>query len=481
LRRFRRLLLNLCNLRNLRLRAGGRISDWLFNLPVDFGIMTFSMIGTHPVRWFAWLLILAAASPAQQFAPAGAAPAQTNGLEAEIRTLRERPAVKAALQHLSEQYERVIGDLVAITQVPAPSFKEQARAKFFAERLREAGLKDTHIDEEGNVVAERPGNEGEPTVMLAAHLDTVFPEGTDVRVRKKGTIYSAPGVGDDSRGLAVVLAVARAMEAVQLKTKGTVVFVGDVGEEGLSNLRGTRYLFEKSPLRKRVDMFISLEGVGDTAITNGGVASKRYRVTFRGPGGHSFGAFGLVNPAFAMASAVTRLSRIPVSRGPKTTFNVGLYAGGTSVNSIPTSCWMEVDLRSESPAELAKLEEQFLAAMKEGAEDENRARSTEHGAITAESRLVGDRKGGLTPASSLLVRAAVAATRVVGRVPMLNYSSTDANVPMALGIPGIAMGAGGRGDRAHSPDEWVDVDKASSMPGMERALLVTLFLAGVVE
>ena len=443
--------------------------------------MTVSMVRTHPVRWLGWLLILAAVCPAQQFAPAGAALPQANGLEVEIRTLRERPAVKAALQHLSDQYDRVITDLVAITQIPAPSFKEQARAKFFAERLREAGLKDTHIDEEGNVVAERPGNNGEPTVMLAAHLDTVFSEGTDVRVKKKGTIYSAPGIGDDSRGLAVVLAVARAMEAVQLKTKGTVVFVGDVGEEGLSNLRGMRYLFEKSPLRKRVDLFISLEGGGDTAITNGGVASKRYRVTFRGPGGHSFGAFGLVNPAFAMASAVTRLSRIQVSHNPKTTFNVGIFGGGTSVNSIPASCWMEVDLRSESFAELGRVEEQFLAAMKEGADDENRARGTEHGAITVESRLVGDRKGGLTPASSPLVRAAVAATRVVGRVPMLNYSSTDANVPIALGIPGIAMGAGGRGDRAHSLDEWVDVDKASSLPGLERALLVTLYLAGVVE
>jgi len=214
-------------------------------------------------------------------------------------------------------------------------------------------------------------------------------------------------------------------------------------------------------------------------ITNGGVASRRYRVTFRGPGGHSFGAFGLVSPAFAMAGAVARLSRFQVPKNPKTTFNVGVYGGGTSVNSIPVATWMEVDMRSESPAELARLEEQFLAAVKEAVEEENRVRSREHGPIVADPKLVGDRKGGQTPATSPIVQTAVAVTRVLGRAPSLHYGSTDSNIPISLGIPAITIGSGGRAGRPHSLDEWVDVDKASTLPGMERALLIALALVGV--
>ena len=203
----------------------------------------------------------------------------------DIRVLMKRPAVEAALKHLSDHYDQMVEDLVALTEIPAPPFKEEARARNFAERLRGLGLKDVHIDKEGNVVGERPGAGAGPTLLLAAHLDTVFPAGTKTRVRKHGSSYAAPGIGDNTHGLAVMLALIRALEAVAVRTGGDIIFVGDVGEEGLGDLRGVRYLFEKSPLRQRVDLFVSMDGLGDSAITNGGVASRRYRVTYRGPGG----------------------------------------------------------------------------------------------------------------------------------------------------------------------------------------------------
>lgn len=397
----------------------------------------------------------------------------------DIRGLLERPAVKSAFEALDHDYDQMVRDLVALTEIPAPPFKEAARARALEARFKELGLKNVNIDPEGNVIGERPGAGGGPTLLLAAHLDTVFPEGTPVQVKKQGTRYSAPGIGDDAHGLAVLLAIIRALDAAKVRTRGDIIFVGDVGEEGLGNLRGARYLFEKSPLRPRINYFISLDGTDDAVVTNGGVASKRYRVTFRGPGGHSFGAFGLVNPAFAMANAVTKLSHLKVRRSPKTTFNVGVYGGGTSVNSIPHTVWMEVDMRSESPAELAKLEGKFLALVKLAVAQENRARSTQNGAVAAETQLVGDRKGGQTPADSPLVRAALELTTAMGRRPELRFGSTDSNIPISLGIPAVTIGSGGGGGRSHAPDEWVNVDKPSTLPGMQRALALALAMVGV--
>lgn len=265
----------------------------------------------------------------------------------DIRALAERPVVKASFKNLDAQYEQLLRDVAAITEIPAPSYREQARAKWVLERFqREPGLKNSHIDDEGNVVAEWPGLNNGPTLVVAAHLDTVFPADTDLHIKKDGTVWSAPGIGDDSYAVGALLSLIQALEAAHVRTRANIIFVANVGEEGLGNLRGTRYLFERSPLRKRIDMFISIDGVDDSAIINGAVASKRFRVTFRGPGGHSYGAFGLVNPAYAMAATMSRMTHMRVPRHPKTTFNVGMYGGGTSVNSIPSSAWMEVDLRS---------------------------------------------------------------------------------------------------------------------------------------
>jgi acetylornithine deacetylase/succinyl-diaminopimelate desuccinylase-like protein len=393
--------------------------------------------------------------------------------------LLQRPDVKAAFQYLDRDFDRFVSELVTLTEIPAPSFKETARAAAMSAKFSLLGLKDVHIDQEGNVLGMRSGTGGGPLLALAAHLDTVFPEGTDVHVRKEGTKYSAPGIGDDTHGLASLLAIIRALDSAHIVTRSDILFVADVGEEGLGNSRGIHYLLEKGEYREKVKNFISIDGSDDNSITNGGVASKRYRVTFKGPGGHSYGAFGLVSPAFAMGDAMTRLSHSEVPHSPKTTFNVGVVGGGTSVNSIPGSVWMEVDMRSESPAELDNLEKKFLADVAAAVETENKTRSTRNGAIAAETQLVGDRKGGKTPEDTPLVRAAMEVTRGLGGTPDLRYSSTDSNVPIGMGIPAITIGAGRAGQRAHSPDEFAIMEKSATVPGQQRALAIVLAVAGV--
>ncbi len=391
--------------------------------------------------------------------------------------------VKAAFQHLDANFDHFVNELVALTEIPAPSFKETARARAMEVKFREAGLKNVHIDAEGNVLGERPGagpNAGNaPMLALAAHLDTVFPEGTDVHVRKEGTKYSAPGIGDDTHGLASMLGIIRALDAAHVSTRGEILFVADVGEEGLGNSRGIHFLLEKGEYREKIKNFISIDGGDDNSITNGGVASKRYRVTFKGPGGHSYGAFGLVNPAFAMGDAMARFSHSDVPRSPKTTFNVGVVGGGTSVNSIPGSVWMEVDMRSESPEELAKIEKKFLLDIADAVAAENKARSTRNGSITLDAQLVGDRRGGQTAESTALVRAAMEVTRALGGKPELRYSSTDSNVPIGLGIPAITIGAGRAGQRAHSPDEFAVMEKSANVPGQQRALAIVVAAVGI--
>jgi tripeptide aminopeptidase len=335
------------------------------------------------------------------------------------------------------------------------------------------------VDAEGNVLGLRRGRGG-PLVAVAAHLDTVFPAGTDVHVRRDGSRLFAPGIGDDGVGLASLLAMARALDAAHVETENDLLFVADVGEEAMGNLRGVRYLFTKGSYRGRIAQFVSIDGVGDGSfITNGAVGSSRYRVTFDGPGGHSYGAFGLVNPANALAAAIQALTRVPVPSSPRTTFNVGLIGGGTSVNSIPSSVWMEVDLRSESPAALAQLDAAFRSIVGEAADDENHARSVVRGEVAATIEKLGERPSGQTPTSSRLALTAAAAVRRMGLTPEFGWSSTDANLPMSLGIPAITIDAGIAGGRPHSPDEWVDLDRDQALGGLQRTLLLVLSLANL--
>jgi acetylornithine deacetylase/succinyl-diaminopimelate desuccinylase-like protein len=296
------------------------------------------------------------------------------------------PAYKKAVSVLDSQHDRIVNDIVTLTEIPAPPFKEKARGQAYLEMLRAAGLTDVEMDPEGNVMGLRRGTgpAGGPLVVIQAHLDTVFPEGTPVKVRREGTKLFAPGVGDDTRSLAVLLGYVRAMDAAGVKTKRDILFVGNVGEEGPGDLRGTRYQFNKGKYKDRIKAFFSMDGTDGSRIVNGGVGSKRYRITFKGPGGHSYGAFGLVNPMAAMSQAVVDLYKVEVPKDPKTTYSASVTGGGTSVNSIPNEVFMEFDMRSASAAELGKLEQRFKGIIAAAVEGENRARSTREGPITAD-------------------------------------------------------------------------------------------------
>lgn len=397
---------------------------------------------------------------------------------AASRTL-EHPGYLTAAQTIDRGYERFVREVVELTAIPAPPFQEAARADAFIRLARASGLTSIEKDDEGNVLALRGGGNG-PLLVVAAHLDTVFPDGTDVTVRRNGTRLSAPGIGDNAQGVAALLALARAMDAASIRTSGDILFVANVGEEGNGALRGVRHLFTRGRYRDRIGAFISIDGMGSGHyITTGGVGSRRYRVTFNGPGGHSYSAFGLVNPATAMAGAMQQLATIKVPTSPKTTFNVGMMGGGTSVNTIPSSVWMEVDLRSESPDALTTLDEAFKAAVTNAVAEENRARSTAEGPITVNLELTGERPSGQTPVATALVQATTAAVRATGLQPTYGWSSTDANLPMSLGIPAITIDTGIQGDRAHAPDEWIDVDRRRVVSGLQRVLLIVLSVAGL--
>ena len=418
------------------------------------------------MRSILWLLVALVSLPQA---------ATQNSSDAAIKRVVSDPAFAAAMAAIDRDHERLIADIIAVTEIAAPPFKEEKRGDAMLERFRALGLTDVERDPEGNVMGVRRGTRGSGRLLaVCAHLDTVFAEGTDVRVKRQGTRLSAPGIGDNSRSLAVMVAMIRAMNEAKVQTASDILFVADVGEEGVGDLRGVKYLLQKGRYKDRVGQFISVDGSGNgDDIVNGGVGSRRYRVTFNGPGGHSYSAFGLASPAFAMADAIKRLGAIRVPATPKTTFNVGVVGGGTSVNSIPNAMWMDVDMRSESPIELEKIETAFLAIVKDSAAAENRVRSTAEGSVAADVKLIGARPSGQTKAETPIVQIAMASARAAGLTPSLNYSSTDANLPISLGIPAIRLNSGGSSDHPHALDEWIDVEKTASMRGI-RALLATI-------
>jgi acetylornithine deacetylase/succinyl-diaminopimelate desuccinylase-like protein len=400
--------------------------------------------------------------------------------EARVREIVASPSFKEATAFIESDQERFVRELIALTEIPAPPFKEAARARAFMTLLQQHGLADVEMDGEGNVMGLRRGaGGGTPGLLVvSAHLDTVFPEGTDVKVRREGTRLAAPGVGDDTRGLALLLAIVRAMDAGKFRTEYDILFLGNVGEEGEGDLRGIKFLLHKGKYKDRIRQMLIIDGNDSNVITNGGVGSKRYRVTFKGPGGHSYGAFGLVNPAYAMAGAIARFSRIAVPASPKTTYSIGAVRGGTSVNAIPFEVSMDVDMRSESCAELKKVDERFLAIVRDAVAEENGARSTTQGPIQADPKVIGERPCGETPRTAPIVQAAAAAIGAFGLSPRYSFSSTDANIPMSLGIPAITIGRGGPGERSHSLDEWTDVEPRANIVNVQRALALVLAVAG---
>jgi len=421
------------------------------------------------VRLLVAAVCLLGVAPAAQITPADAA----------VARVRSSAGFARAMAVLDRDHDRMIEEIITLTEIPAPPFNEAARGQAYLAMLRAAGLTDVEQDEVGNVMGMRKGTGSGPLIAMAAHLDTVFPSGTDVTVTREGNRLAAPGVGDDTRALAVLLAMIRAMNEAGISTASDILFVGDVGEEGQGDLRGVKYLFNKGKYAGRIGTFISMDGAGSGEdITHGGVGSRRYRVTFKGPGGHSYGAFGLVSPAFAMAGAMQKFGRISVPRTPKTTYSVGVVGGGTSVNSIPFETWMELDMRSESRQELQKLDETLISLVNEAVVEENAARSTAQGPVTADLTLIGDRPSGETPIDAPIVQIAGASIRAAGGRPAFGWSSTDSNLPISLGIPAITVDSGGSGGRAHALDEWISVDKVPSLRGIEMALVTLLALAG---
>lgn len=395
----------------------------------------------------------------------------------EVRQLAASACVRQAFLIAEELDGWALERLIELTETPAPTFMEEARGRRFAELLGECGADPVWTDEVGNAIGLRRGRRGERTIALGAHLDTVFPEGTDVTVRRQGDTLFAPGIGDDTRGLVVVLAVLRALAEAGIETDDDIAFVGVVGEEGLGNLRGMKHIYRDPDAAP--DAWIEVDGGGLAGLVTMGLGSVRYRVTFRGPGGHSWGAFGLANPAHALGRAVRHFqegAETLTRRGPRTSYSVGRIGGGTSVNSIPTESWMEVDMRSIGAEGLARIEGVFLDAMDRALDEENALRR-EGPPLTVEKLRIGDRPPGEGDPGAPLVQRALAATAFFGVRGELRRSSTDANVPIALGIPAVTIGRGGIGGDAHSPGEyWVNVDGHLAI---QRALLLVVAEAGL--
>jgi tripeptide aminopeptidase len=412
-------------------------------------------------------------------AAAAAVPLQKK-YETSINALAKRPEVKKAYQAILDLEPETRRDHILLTEIPAPPFKEQERAKQYAAMLRQAGADSVWIDAVGNVLAKRKGRSGKRTVVLEGHLDTVFPEGTDVKVKQKGDTLFAPGIGDDTRGLALVLTVLKAMEKTNIQTEADVLFIGTVGEEGLGDLRGVKHLFR--PGAPKIDAYIAVDGTNANRVTHRGLGSHRYRITFKGPGGHSSGAFGIGNPHNALGRAIhyfaVEADKLVRSPGVRTTYNVGLVGGGTSVNSIPFESWMEVDMRSESPERLNSIDKLLQAAVQKALQEENQMKQRGP-ALTVEVKSVGDRPSGSLDANLPLVQQTMAVIKSRQGQPQLGVGSTNSNTPIALGVPAVTIGAGGSSGDAHALSEWWKNDKGHE--AIQQALLLVLAQAGLAK
>ena len=371
--------------------------------------------------------------------------------------------------------ERVLRDQVALSSIAAPTGAESARGEQVVSRFRALGLRDVHVDDVGNVLGVRTGSEDDAPVVVCAHLDTVFPAGEDVRVRRDGNRLLGPGIVDNARGLAGMLALAHAIDGTSLRTRRPILFVATVGEEGVGDLRGAKHLF--ATLERTPACCIALDGAGDDRVVHRALGVRRFRVIYRGAGGHSWAAYGVPNPVHAAGAAAARLAALPLPRHPRTTLSVCRIGGGISVNSIPEDAWLEVDLRSSSAEVLAGCVADIRAAVHTAAREENSRRAPGTEPLSSEVAMIGDRPCGATSEHHPLVRLASAATRAIGRVPELVTASTDANVPISLDIPAIAIGAGGRGGGVHTPAEWYD-DTDGAL-GIARALAIVVGAAGI--
>ncbi|HKT09415.1 MAG TPA: M20/M25/M40 family metallo-hydrolase [Gemmatimonadaceae bacterium] len=369
----------------------------------------------------------------------------------------------------------IVASQIAVSEIEAPTGNERRRGAWVAERFRALGLNDVRIDGADNVIGRRDGVADVAPVVICAHLDTVFPIGTPVNVRRSGPRLVGPGIGDNGRGLAAMLALADVIDGTRVRTHAPVDFVATVGEEGTGDLRGAKHLFDHSSGDARAA--IALDGAGDERIVHRALGSRRFRITFRGPGGHSWTAFGVPNAVHAAALAAAKLARLPRPASPRTTLSVGRIGGGIAVNAIPEEGWLEVDLRSTSVPVLDRYEREIHAAARAASDEENGRRARGTPPLTESITRIGMRPGGDTDAAHPLVAFAIDTTRLIGREPELATASTDANVPISRGIPAIAIGAGGRGGDAHTPAEWFD--NTDGHTGLARALAIVIGAAGL--
>jgi acetylornithine deacetylase/succinyl-diaminopimelate desuccinylase-like protein len=384
-------------------------------------------------------------------------------------TFLHDPAVVRAAEHARATDGRTVTDQTDLTNVPAPPFGEADRARLMARLMSEAGLEGVRTDEVGNVLAVRPGDPTVPPVVISAHLDTVFPTETDVTVRTDGDALRGPGISDNGRGLAVLLAVARSLAAGGLETRHPVLFAATVGEEGLGDLRGARHLVGPSGAGRGAAAFLSVDGAGLDHVVNQGLGSRRYRIEVRGPGGHSWLDRGTPNPIHALARLLTEVKLPPPPPGQESAFTAARWGGGTSVNAIPQSAWVEIDCRSSSPIHLGAMDgalRQAVADVVDGGR---------HG-LSVDVAGIGDRPAGATDRASPLVTAACLATEAVGATPRLTLSSTDANAAMAAGIPAVTVGGGGEAGLAHTTREWYR--NTNGADGVVRAIYALALIAG---
>lgn len=408
--------------------------------------------------------------------------AQDRKYTTEIKALAEKPAVKKAFQTIVEMEPQTRAHHILLTEIPAPPYKEEVRAKQYATMLKAAGADSVWTDNAGNVIALRKGKGGgKKTVVLEGHMDTVFPEGTDTKIHHRGDTLAAPGVADDTRALSVVLTVLTTMEKTGIETEANVLFIGTTGEEGQGDLRGVKNLFSaKGP--GKIDSYIAIDGWSSEQITHRGLGSHRYRITFKGPGGHSSGSFGLGNPHNALGRAIAywcvAADSLTNAPGERLTYNVGVIGGGTSVNSIPFESWMEVDMRSESPDRVSHCDRLLHEAVERALAEENKMKKLGKD-LTVDMKLIGDRPSGAGDSTQVLIQRMKAVIQHMGGTPSLRVGSTNSNIPISKGVPAITIGSGGVGGNAHALDEWWVNDKGYI--GIQEALLILLAEAGIAK
>ncbi|MGZ4835646.1 MAG: M20/M25/M40 family metallo-hydrolase [Terriglobales bacterium] len=410
-------------------------------------------------------------------------PAQS-AVARQVARIAALAPVEAATAWFLAHGELLLERQMEVTRIPAPPFGETARAEWLAARFRELGLEEVHIDGIGNVIGIRPGAAAQPEpkyLAVTAHMDTVFPAGTGVIVRRENNRLYGPGISDNSAGITALLALAGALQHAEIRTEWPLAFIGNVGEEGEGDVRGMRYIFAEACWRDAIAATLVLDGAGTDTVVTEALGSKRFLVTLFGPGGHSWSDFGTANPIVVLARAIDQFARTPIPASPKTTFNIGVISGGTSVNSIPETASIKVDIRSVAGEQVERLERALRDAVERAVSQEPRTTfgGRSHSGLAADIKLIGSRPAARLGAGSPLLAVIQAVDTLLDNNARLQRASTDANIPLSQGRDAVAIGAGGAGGGAHTLHEWYDPTGRDL--GLRRILLTVLAVAGVQE